>query len=96
MKIYRITRGCHWGAKMWETTFEGSESECIKKALNEMDSYGQCLCGYADHFDDEDHHQYPKFDHDGKQVSGATVTTFRDAIAWFRYDTHSLKVEEFE
>ena len=78
-------------------TWTASEVEHVMLASEdcEMELEGEMeFAGYEDHRGDYDHAEYPKFDEDGEQISGARVATFEDAVAWFGHDVQSITVEE--
>ena len=89
-KIYTVTTVSHWGGIKRE--WYGTELELIQMAINEATS--TCLEGYSDHMGDIDHVDYPRFDDEGDQVSGAHEVTIQDALAWWGQYVQSLKFEE--
>ena len=84
----KITTKSHWGIIR---TWTASEIEHVMLASEDCDLD---LSGYADHRGDYDHAEYPKFDKDGEQISGARGASFEDAVAWFGHDVQSIKIEE--
>ena len=88
----KITTKTHWGGII--KTWTASESEHVMYASKECDNQGINLEGYAYHRGDYDHAEYPKFNDDGEQISGARVSTFEDAVTWFGHDVQSITAEE--
>ena len=88
----KITTKTHWVGII--RTWTASEAEHVMYADIGCNDAGGCLEGYADHRGDYDHAEYPKFNDDGEQTSGARVATFEDAVAWFGHDVQSITVEE--
>jgi hypothetical protein len=90
--MYKITTKSHWGEIV--KTWTASEADQVMYASRECDRAGYFLQGYDEHRGDYDNEYYPKFNDDGDQISGATVATFEDAVAWFGHDVQSITVEE--
>ena len=87
----KITTKSHYGGIV--RTWTATEAEHVMLASEDC-----CvdLAGYEDHRGDYEHAEYPKFDDDGEQISGARGASFEDAVAWFGHDVQSIKFEKVE
>lgn len=91
-KQITITTKTHNGGHT--STWTASEKEHIAHAQTEVARRDTELAGYSDHFGDFDDAEFPKFNDDGDQISGATEATIADAIAWFGHDVQSIIISE--
>ena len=85
MKIYKITTTQIW-----------TERDYIEKATVDAILSKIPIEGYSRHRGYGFVAEYPKFNDDGEQISGAKTATFKDAVAWFAQDALSVKFEEIE
>ena len=88
----KITTKSHLGGIV--RTWTATEAEYVIYASEECADKDIELAGYDDHRGDYDHAEYPKFNDEDEQISGARVATFDDAVAWFGHDVQSIKIEE--
>ena len=91
MKKMEITIKKSWGGAVTKLT--ASEDIFIEIAQNECLDSGDHINGYSLHLGDADHQDSPKYDDEGNQISGATIATFNDAVAWMRHNVEVIKVK---